>query len=820
MMKKNIYQDAGSPYRRWGYLKAQIDPMSRIEPIAHPELELTPDSERAHWEKIYCQHIGAEFMHMRHADRCAWVAERMEQEASAVNQEFILKRILSAEIFERFIHGRYIGAKRFSLEGTAAVIPLLDYILDRAAERGFELVMLGMAHRGRLNALHHITHTKAASLLAEFEDVDPRGSLGGGDVKYHKGASGLYQTLNGKELDVHIASNPSHLEAVNPVIMGRARARQERIGDIDKSRVLAILIHGDAAFAGQGIVSECLNFEDLPGFTIGGVVHLIINNLIGFTATPQSLHSTIFASEAMKRIPTPIFHVNGEQLDDVARVGQMAVDYRSDFSSDVLIDLIGFRRFGHSEVDDPTITLPVLYEKIKNHPTLYQIYAKQIGITEERVKELEDEVLASLNDEQEIAQSMEKRAAFAHMPDYWTPFFGGPHMKDFEVDTAVPSEEIERITQRLVTAPEGFNVHPKVKRGFDQRAEMGLGKRPIDWGMAEALSFGSLLSQGVPVRITGQDSRRGTFNHRQAVLVDTENQQPYFPLCNVAENQARFDVYDSMLSELAAVGFEYGFSRDYPESLVCWEAQFGDFANGAQIITDQFLAAGEDKWGLLSGLVLLLPHGFEGQGPEHSSARIERYLQLAAEDNMQVCQPTTSAQYFHLLRRQALRKWRKPLVVFTPKSMLRHPLSASSRDQLTSGRFFNALDDTETIENPSRVLICTGKIAHELRMERKKQNDSSTAIISIEQLYPFPEEEINQLIEKYSSAKHFLWVQEEPANMGALFFVRPRLKLVLGSKRRLGTVKRSASASPATGSPKAHALEQDAIIRLAFTKYQ
>lgn len=817
-MKTDNQSDAvAAGFRRWGYLQAELDPFGRLLPQPHPELEVdSPEAEAM--RRIYCSKIGVEFMHMPYPERCEWVAERMESEPLPIDQRFVLERILASEVFERYMHTRYVGSKRFSLDGLAALIPLVDTILDRAAEQGVEIAMMAMAHRGRLTAMYSIFGAEVANIFAGFEDVDPRSVLGGGDVKYHKGANGTYRTRSGREIRLHLASNPSHLEAVNPVLMGRVRARQERLGDSEGKKVLAVLIHGDAAFAGQGIAAEALNYAALHGFNIGGTVHIIANNLIGFTAVPEELHSSRFASDIAKRLAIPIWHVNAESPNDVCRVGQMACDYRNEFSSDVVIDLIGYRRYGHNEVDDPTLTSPVVYEHIKDHPLLHQIYGQELGVTAPELDKLEQKLIAQFKAEQERARAMTKQPVFAKMPDYWGSYVGGPYTSALEVPTAVGQPQLLDIARRLASVPAGFTVHPKLQKLLEQRVEMAEGKRPVDYGMAEALAFGSLLREGVPVRLTGQDSRRGTFSHRHATLYDHKTGEAYFPLRNVDPKQARFDVYDSMLSEAAAVGFEYGFSRDYPEALVLWEAQFGDFVNGAQIIIDQFVSAGEDKWGLLSGLVFLLPHGYEGQGPEHSSARVERFLQLCAEDNMQVAWPSNAGQYFHLLRRQALRKWRKPLVVFTPKSMLRAAAASSPIANLAAGSFQLLIDDEADFVDAERVIFCSGKIVHELRAERKKSGGTDTAIITIEQLYPFPEKEIGQLLQRYANARHIIWVQEEPANMGALFFVRPRLE-ELAAGRSVTTVRRSASASPATGSAKAHAMEQEALLKLAFARY-
>jgi 2-oxoglutarate dehydrogenase E1 component len=796
-------------FRRWGYLAADLDPLGFCNPPGNPELDIS-GREAEQGRAIYCGTIGAEFMHLPDPEQRRWIEQRMESGAPEPDRQFILERLTRAEVFEQVLQARYLGTKRFSLEGVTALLPLVDELLENA--RDAEQAVIGMSHRGRLNVMLHVVHRPAVEIFAGFEDVDPRSVLGGGDVKYHIGATGDYRTRSGHTIGIHLVSNPSHLEAVDPVVLGRTRAKQTRAGKDGHNRILPIVLHGDAAFAGQGIWAETLNLAGLPGFSVGGTVHVIVNNLIGFTARPHELHTARFASDLARRQPVPIFHVNGEDPEAVVRVARMALEFRYSFHQDVVIDLIGYRRHGHSEIDDPTITQPLLYAKIKEHPPLYELYASDIGGDP---KPVADSVRAELEEAQKQAGKLAKKPTLRTLPGYWSAFKGGRYKPEYEVDTGVPGDELARVTDAITRAPDDFHVHPKIKRLLQQRAQMGSGKVPVDYGMAEALALGTLVSHGTPVRMSGQDSQRGTFNQRHAVLVDVENERRYTPLCHVDPQQARFEVYNSELSEAAVLGFEYGYARDYPEALVLWEAQFGDFANGAQIIIDQFISSGEDKWNLLSGIVLLLPHGYEGQGPEHSSARIERYLQLAARDNMQVCQPSNSAQYFHLLRRQALRPWRKPLVVFTPKSMLRHPDAGSPLADFSRPRFLNVLPDEEA-KNPQRVLLCTGKIGHELRVERKRRKDTSTAIVFVEQLYPFPEAEIAAELERHASAQEIVWVQEEPANMGALFYMLPRLRRIARGRPVL-SIKRSGSASPATGSAKAHEMEQKTLLTLAFS---
>lgn len=810
-------------FRRWGYLQASLDPLGQYlppEPFPTPAPD-GPDAQEA--RRYYCGTIGAEFMHIPSSEKRAWIQEQLERDYKAADTKRILSGLVRADVFEQVIQQRYLGTKRFSLEGLTALIPFLDQLFTSAAENGVTRSVFAMAHRGRLNVMVNTVGRDSHEVFAKFEDVDPRSTMGGGDVKYHMGATGDFKTANGKVVRLHLASNPSHLEAVDPVVTGRARARQERIGANGKKEVLPLLIHGDAAFAGQGIWAETLNFASIHGYDVGGTVQVITNNLLGFTANPEESNSSRFASDLAKRLPIPIFHVNAEDPEAVVRTAEIAANYRAKFGSDVVVDLIGYRRHGHSEVDDPTVTQPRRYALIKDHPTLSKLYAEKLGadvnaeIIDVQNRFFEDQKRAAQadakgNDRNDDSVFVMKR--MHSLPEYWNAYCGGPLSVSDNPRTGLDDDEIAALTAKLTSTPEGFHVHPKVKKLLEQRAEMGTGKKPMDYGFAELLAYASLLKAGTPVRLSGQDSQRGTFNQRHSVLIDIETEQRWSPLSNIAPEQARWQVYNSMLSEAGCLGYEYGYSRDYPEALVLWEAQFGDFANGAQIIIDQFIAAGEAKWGLLSGLVMLLPHGYEGQGPEHSSARMERYLQLAAQDNIQIAQPSNAAQFFHLLRRQAMRKWRKPLVVFTPKSMLRHPDAMSTVDDLGRTTFQMVIPDNE-VQNPRRLLLCTGKIGHNLRVERAKRGIKDVGIIFVDQLYPWPEAEIQAAIDQHMGAHEIVWVQEEPANMGALSYVLPRLKRIVGH-RSLTTVKRTASASPATGSAKAHELEEKTLIDLAL----
>jgi 2-oxoglutarate dehydrogenase E1 component len=830
-------------FRQYGYLEAELNPLGLLPPQPHPDLQIDNEWAREA-RRIYCGSVGVEFTHIADPERRRWIQDRIEARIEAdpaesdIDKDRALDLLVRADLFEQTLQQRYLGNKRFSLEGNTSLLPAVDQVLDVAGERGAVELVMGMSHRGRLNVVMHVANRPAEQVFAEFEDVDPRSVLGSGDVKYHMGATGEYVTKGGKKIHIHLASNPSHLEAVDPVTVGRTRAKQDRAGKGGTAKYLPLLVHGDAAFAGQGITAETMNYADLSGFTVGGTIHVLVNNLIGFTSNSREEHSSRFSAQLGRRQAIPIFHVNGEDVDAVMRIARIATEYRYKFGNDVIVDLIGYRRHGHSEVDDPTVTQPLMYKAIKEHPPLYQIYAKHLGMDDDKIAGRARAVKTEYEAAQKSATQFTKKPLMRDLPSYWDDYFGGRYKPAYEQPTGIAREELAELTERLTTYPEGFHIHPKVKKLLEQRQEMGTGKKPVDYGMAEALAFASLVKEGTPVRLSGQDSRRGTFNQRHSVLLDIEDETEYVPLRHIAPGQAACDIYNSTLSEAGVMGFEYGYSRDYPEALVLWEAQFGDFANVAQAVIDQFVCAGEDKWNLLSGLVLLLPHGYEGQGPEHSSARIERFLQLAARDNIQICQPSNAGQYFHLLRRQALRKWRKPLIVFTPKSMLRHPDALSPLEDLTHQKFLPVIPDTEA-EDAKRILLCTGKIGHELRTERQKRRnngkstsngkdngkdkdkdkdkDLSVAIVFLEQMYPFPETELAAELARHGAARDIVWVQEEPANMGALSYMLPRLKHIADDRPVL-SVKRSGSASPSTGSAKAHEVEQKTLLALAFTQ--
>ena len=685
-----------------------------------------------------------------------------------------------------------------------------------------EEAVLGMAHRGRLNVLANIMGKSPGDIFTEFEDVDPETMFGGGDVKYHLGYSQDRVTRKGDNIHLSLAFNPSHLEAVDPVVVGRVRAKQRRRGAQAFEKVLGILVHGDAAFAGQGLVAEVLNLQNLRGYRTGGTVHVIVNNQIGFTTAPMDSRSTTYCTDIAKMTGAPIFHVNGEHPDAVAQVVDLAMAYRREFNSDFIIDMYCYRKYGHNEGDEPAFTQPMLYHAIESRPTPRMVYAKSLIergiITEAEAQAIVEEEHARLSQLHSARPKQRPKVDTLH--GVWNGYFGGPDTH-IAPDTRIDAAQIARLTDRLVYLPPDFKPHPKIARVLDQRSKMGSGAVPLDWGMGEMLAFASIAWQGTVIRMSGQDSRRGTFSHRNACVVDQESEQEYISLENLRPEQGRCKIYDSPLSEAGVLGFEYGYSLDYPDGLVIWEAQFGDFVNGAQVIIDQFITSCEDKWQRLSGITLLLPHGYEGQGPEHSSARVERFLKQCAEDNIQVCQPTTPAQYFHLLRRQALWKWRKPLVVLTPKSLLRLPAARSTLAELTDGKFHRILADAEVTspEQVRRVILCTGKIYFDLIDERKKVRQSrgtdDVAILRMEQLYPLKQADLVAALGVYGNARELFWVQDEPVNMGAAHYIYVRLLQIAGG-RSVDVVARAESASPATGSGKAHALEQARILRQAF----
>ncbi|WP_225846318.1 multifunctional oxoglutarate decarboxylase/oxoglutarate dehydrogenase thiamine pyrophosphate-binding subunit/dihydrolipoyllysine-residue succinyltransferase subunit [Streptomyces sp. HPF1205] len=775
----------------------------------------------------YCRTVGVEYMHIQDPKQRKWIQDRIERPHAKPEREEqlrILRRLNAAEAFETFLQTKYVGQKRFSLEGGESVIPLLDAVLDAAAESRLDEAVIGMAHRGRLNVLANIVGKSYAQIFREFEgNLDPKSMHGSGDVKYHLGAEGTFTGLDGEQIKVSLAANPSHLEAVDPVLEGIARAKQDIINKAGTDfTVLPVALHGDAAFAGQGVVAETLNMSQLRGYRTGGTVHVVINNQVGFTAAPESARSSMYATDVARMIEAPIFHVNGDDPEAVVRVGRLAFEYRQAFNKDVVIDLICYRRRGHNESDNPAFTQPLMYDLIDKKRSVRKLYTESlIGRGDITLEEAEQ----ALQDYQgrletvftEVREAAAKPAA---------PVKPEPDQSGFPVPvpTAVSAEVVKRIAASQVNIPEDFTVHPRLLPQLQRRAAM-VEDGTIDWGMGETLAIGSLLLEGTPVRLAGQDSRRGTFGQRHAVLIDRVTGGDYTPLLYLSEDQARYTVYDSLLSEYAAMGFEYGYSLARPDALVMWEAQFGDFANGAATIIDEFISSAEQKWGQTSGVTLLLPHGYEGQGPDHSSARIERFLQLCAQNNMTVAMPTTPANYFHLLRWQVHNPHHKPLIVFTPKSMLRLKAAASKAEDFTTGQFQPVIGD-HTVEPDAvrKVVFCSGKVYYDLIEERDRRGATDIAFLRIERLYPLPGAEIQNAVAPYTKAQKFVWAQAEPANQGAWPFIAlnliDHLDLLLGAAPdnadRLRRVSRPASSSPAVGSAKRHAAQQEELIREVF----
>jgi multifunctional 2-oxoglutarate metabolism enzyme len=842
-------------YRVRGHLIADLDPLRQSRVALHRELDPTYyglsiwDLDREFVTDVggsdrrtqlsetlgvlrdaYCRTIGIEYGHVLDPEQKQWIRARVEgaeEELSAEDQLWILSRLNAAEAFESFLHTKYVGQKRFGLEGGESLIPLLDAICEAAADsdRVTDIVM-GMAHRGRLNVLSNIVGKSHRQIFGEFEGhIDPDTVQGSGDVKYHLGTRGTYRSRADNEVELHLPPNPSHLEAVNPVVEGIARALQDTaaVSDEEGERphpALPVLMHGDSAFAGQGVVVETLNLSQLRGYRTGGTIHVVINNQVGFTTSPEASRSSFYATDVAKTVQAPILHVNGDDPEAVVRVARLAFAYRETFHRDIVIDLICYRRHGHNEADDPSFTQPRMYDLIDGHRSVRKLYTESLVRRGDISLEQAEEALEDFEGRLQQAFEETKQAAPPEPPRAVPPEERGVRAA---VDTGVDRGHLDRIAAVQFEVPDGFHRHPKLDRIFSKARER-YDAEQIDWALGETLAFGSLLLEGVDVRLAGQDSRRGTFSQRHAVQVDYHSGQEYLPLANLAADQGRWFVYDSLLSEYAALGFEYGYAVQRPQALTCWEAQFGDFVNGAQIVIDQFIVAAEDKWGETSGLVLLLPHGYEGQGPEHSSARIERFLVLAAEDNIQVVNATTSAQYFHVLRRQIHRKVRKPLVVFTPKSLLRSPDATSPLSDFTDGRFHEVIDDPAAVDGGlardevSTVLLACGKVAYDLLRERD-QREAPAAVVRVEQLYPFPGEQLAELLAAYPAASDICWVQEEPENMGAWGFVDGRLWNLLeslGDGRRLRRATRVPSASPAAGQYVVHEQEHEQLMADAF----
>ncbi|MGD2037047.1 MAG: 2-oxoglutarate dehydrogenase E1 component [Desulfobacterales bacterium] len=833
-------------YRDLGHLLACLDPLAAC-PTEHPLLaldafNLTPqDLDREFFtrrfaasgkaplkeiiqalKETYCRSIGVEFMHLQDPSERRWLLNRMEPVRNRPGLEpgvkqRILKNLISAALFEQFLNKKYIGVTRFSLEGGDALIPALDCLINHMAESGAKEVILGMAHRGRLNVQANILQRPYEDIFSEFESCyNPEELVGAGDVKYHNGYLADLKTANNQQLRIFLMNNPSHLEAVNPVVEGFSRARQDLIGDSSGAQVLPLLIHGDAAFAGQGIVAETLNMSQLEGYKTGGTIHMIINNQIGYTTLPENARSTRYSTDIAKMLMVPIFHVHGENPEAVLHVMRLAADYRREFGKDVVIDLVCYRRYGHNEGDEPYFTQPGMYERIRQRPSLHQSYGDQLvadGIVSQHDL---DEMADTINRDLEKAyDSIHGSACPFPESRFYEAWDGISASYTHEpAVTGVEKDLLVSLAKKLNTVPDQFNLNPKLQRLLSKRLESVEQGKGIDWANAESLAFASLLNEGFSIRLSGQDSGRGTFSQRHSILVDIKDQKRIVPLDSIDADQARFFVYDSLLSEAGVLGFEYGYSLAGPNSLVLWEAQFGDFVNNAQAVIDLFIASGESKWQRLSGLVLMLPHGFEGLGPEHSSARLERFLQLCAGENIQVCNPSTPAQYFHLLRRQIKAPFRKPLIVMTPKSLLRHPLAVSKLEDFSGGDFRAVLDDPETPEAPKNIIFCSGKIFYDLYKRRSDLEIMDTAIARLEQLYPVPDEQIKKAVKQYRGAKNWYWVQEEPKNMGGWHFIRPHLNDISG--KSFAYIGRKASSSPASGFHSVYKQEQEAIIEQAI----
>ena len=780
--------------------------------------------------ETYCRKVGVEFTHVQDPGRRTWLQQEMENARNishfgAEERLRILERLSAAELFERFLHTKFVGQKRFSLEGAEALIPLLDSVVEQAPDHGVQEIVLGMAHRGRLNVLSNILGKSLESIFSEFEDNPPVESpFGSGDVKYHKGFSKDRWTSGGARVHLSLTTNPSHLEAVDPVVEGRARAKQVRAGDETGETILPVLIHGDAAFAGQGIVAETLNLANLPGYSTGGSIHIVVNNQIGFTTTPAEARSTLYCTDVAKMIQVPIFHVNGDDPDAVVYCVKQALAYRGRFGVDVVIDLICYRRHGHNEGDEPSFTQPLLYEKIRRKESVRKIYTEkllELGILQRHdVERIEEDLSDQLSQALELIETRPPGPDEPYEPR--GPWRGFSRVLSEEVpETSVPVERLAQIAERLSTVPPGLAVHPKLEKLLEQRRKVVADSGAIDWGTAEALCFGSLLAEGTAVRLSGQDSTRGTFSQRHASLVDQKTGAEYFPLANLSPTQGRFEVYDSLLSEAAVLGFEYGYSLAEPQTLTLWEAQFGDFVNGAQVIIDQFISSAHFKWQRMSGLVMLLPHGYEGQGPEHSSARIERFLQGCAQGNLQVANCTTPAQYFHLLRRQMRRRYRCPLVIFTPKGLLRAPAATSTVEELARGGFERVIPDPGFATCGAavrRVVLCSGRLYYDLLEQRGRHEAlrESVALVRIEELYPWPGERLAEILGGCAGASEVVWAQEEPANMGAWTFARERIRAALQPHQTLSYAGRSEGASTATGSLRIHRVEQRQLVAAAL----
>ncbi len=845
-------------YRVRGHLIARFDPLGLEGNDFHPELDpgfygfTEADMDRPIFidhvlglevatireilqvlKETYCSSVGIEFMHIQDPDEKAWIQCRIESvhnrsQFTPEGKRAIYERLAEAEGFEKFLHVKYAGNKRFGLDGGEALIPALEQILKRGSQLGIGEVVLGMSHRGRLNVLAGIMHKPYEAIISEFQGnpATPEGVLGSGDVKYHMGTS-ANRVFDGNKVHLSLTANPSHLEAVNCVVLGKVRAKQAHKGDNEHKQVMGILMHGDSAFAGQGLVSEALVLSGLKGYKVGGTIHLIVNNQIGFTTSPGYSRSSPYPSDVAKMIQAPIFHVNGDDPEAVVHAARIITEFRQEFGRDVVLDMFCYRRHGHNEGDEPMFTQPVMYSAIAKHPTTREIYGRQLAnegvLAEDGIQRIGDSFRVRLEKAFEAGHGYRPNKAdwLEGKWDGLVQMAGEEEMQEF--DTAASMELLKSVGKAITNEPSNVTLNSKISRLLKKRRKMVESGKEVDWGMGEALAFGTLLAEGTPVRLSGQDCGRGTFSHRHSVLVDQKNEQHYIPLNNICKGQGYFEVVDSPLSEAGVLGFEYGYSSANPKALVIWEAQFGDFANGAQVIIDQFICSGESKWLRMSGVTMLLPHGYEGQGPEHSSARPERYLQLCAENNIQVCNLTSPAQLFHALRRQILRNFRKPLIVFSPKSLLRHKLAVSDLDQMGPGSHFcrvlSEVDNLVSDKKVRRVVLCSGKVYYDLLQARRSREIDDVAIVRVEQLYPWPRQSILKQLSRYAEAE-VVWCQEEPANMGYWAFVCPRLTSLmeeLGVGRgRLVFAGREASASPATGLLKVHKMEQETLLEQAL----
>jgi 2-oxoglutarate dehydrogenase E1 component len=813
--------------KTYGFTEADYDRRIFIDNVLgleHPTLGQIIDRLQA----TYCGSIGVEFMHIQEPDQKQWIQERIEAihnrtEFSELGKKTILERLTQAEVFEQFLHVKYPGTKRFGLDGGEALIPALEQILKRGSQLGVQEVVIGMPHRGRLNVLANVMNKPFHAIFSEFQGVaaNPEDVEGSGDVKYHLGTS-ADREFDGKKVHLSLNANPSHLELVDPVVAGRVRAKQRQLGDHEeRRRVLGLLMHGDAAFSGQGLVAETFELSDIKGYRIGGTIHFVVNNQIGFTTNPSAIRKSPYPTEMAKIVQAPIFHVNGDDVEAVLHVSRVATEFRQQFRKDVVIDMWCYRRHGHNEGDEPSFTQPLMYAAIAKHPTTRQIYAKELAdqglVSEDEGKELVDSFKLRLDKDFEASKSYKPNKA-DWLEGIWSGYEKAPGVDDRTGKTDLPLDIVREIGLATTRVPAGFNVHPKLVRILEERAKSIESGKEIDWATAEAIAFGTLLTEGHMVRLSGQDSARGTFSQRHAALIDQKTGDRYVPLAHLKPGQERFVVLDSPLSEAGVLGFEYGYSLTAPDALILWEAQFGDFANGAQAIIDQFISSAEAKWLRMSGLVMLLPHGYEGQGPEHSSARLERYLQLCGGDNWQVVNVTTPAQYFHVLRRQIHRKFRKPLVVMTPKSLLRHKLCVSNIEDFGPGTVFHrVLPDAAKLTDGAkvrRVVLCQGKVYYDLLTHRAAKGVDDMALLRVEQLYPFPLRSLEKELAKFPNAE-IVWVQEEPQNMGAWNFVDRRIEGVSGG-RRPRYVGRPESAATATGSYKRHNEEQKRLVEAAF----